>query len=107
MSFYIRHRFGGNDRDPPLESIDELLRELDEDPDDHEHPSVSVVHESDWALAVYSNGLVTLENVEDLEIDPRHMTIKRRDEARPLLRALAQGQLPEVFAAPWRPGYGG
>jgi hypothetical protein len=105
MSFYVRHRFGGNDRDPPLESLDELLLELDQDPEDDEHASVSVVHETAWAVAVYSSGLVTLENVEDLDVDPRHLRVERRDEARPLLRALAQGQLSEVFAMPWEPGY--
>ena len=50
MSFYVKHRFGGNDRDPPLSMLVDLVRELDEDPDDREHVSVSVVHESDWAI---------------------------------------------------------
>jgi len=107
MSFYVRHRFGGNDRDPSLETLDELLRELDHNPNDREHPSISVVHESDWAVAVYANGLVTLENVVDLEAEPRHLNIEKRTDARPLLTALAQGRLDEVFAAPWKPGYGG
>jgi hypothetical protein len=54
------------------------LSELDEDPADREHVSVSVVHESDWTVAVYSGGLVTLENVEDLDSQPRHMHVSSR-----------------------------
>jgi hypothetical protein len=107
MSFYFSHRFGGDDRDPPLAELDALLAELDSYPDDHEHPNVSVVHESDWAISVYTSGLVTLENVEDLEVEPRHLFPNSRGEVRDMLEALAEGRLDEVFAAPWQPGYGG
>jgi hypothetical protein len=48
MSFYVSHRFGGDDADPQLSSLTELLGELDEHADDGEHVRVSVVHESDW-----------------------------------------------------------
>jgi hypothetical protein len=37
VSFYVRHRYGGNDRDPPLESLDALQDEVDQDPLDEEH----------------------------------------------------------------------
>jgi hypothetical protein len=106
MSFYTRHRFGGNDRDPPLDAIAELLTELDEDPSDVEHDSVSVVHESDWAIAAYSGGLVTLEDVEDLDKEPRHMVVDDREKVLQLFRAVADGRLAEVFDEPWQPGYG-
>jgi hypothetical protein len=105
MSFYIRHRFGGDDRDPPPEALDALLAELDEDPDDTEHPDVGVVHESDWAISVYANGLVTLENVEDLDIEPRHLRAVDRSDARRLLALMAQGRLEEILADQWEPGY--
>lgn len=106
MTFFVRHRFGGSDRDPPLETLGALLDELDEDPDDQEHTSVSVTHESDWAVAVYAGGLVTLENVEELGVPPRHMVVGDRERILGLLERLAEGRLEEVFAEQWRPGYG-
>jgi hypothetical protein len=106
MSFYISHRFGGNDRDPPLDALADLLDELDEDPGDVEHTSVTVVHESDWAIAAYTGGLVTLEDVEDLDKEPRHMIVNDRERVLRLFRAVAEGRLAEVFDEPWKPGYG-
>jgi hypothetical protein len=106
MSFYVRHRFGGNDRDPPLSALVDLLRELNEDPEDREHVSVSVVHESGWGIAAYSGGLVTLEKVEDLESEPRHMRIGERDQVLRLFVSVAEGRVEDVFTEPWQPGYG-
>lgn len=106
MSYYVRHRFGGNDSNPPLEALDDLVRERDDDREDLEHPSVSVVHDSDWAVAAYTDGLVTLEHLEDFEIEPRHLSNQEREAARRLLATLAAGRLDEVFAHPWQPGYG-
>ncbi len=107
MSFYISHRFGGDDPDPPPGALADLLAELDEDPDDEEHVSVSVVHESHWAISAFAGGLVALENVEDFEVAPRHMRGVERDEILVLFEALADGRLDDVFARPWKPGYGG
>ena len=106
MSFHINHRYGGADGDVPLQALDSLIAELHEDPTDIEHPCVSLVHESGWALGVYVSGVVTLENVEDLAIEPRHMQLRRPEAARGLLEALARGQLDRVFSADWVPGYG-
>lgn len=103
MSFYVRHRHGGNDRDPPLRSLPALLSELDEDPSDIEHVSVSVVHDSNWALASYG-GRLTLEHLEELDIEPRHLRADKATQLR-LFAALADGRLDEVFAEPWHPGY--
>jgi hypothetical protein len=103
---YIRHRLGGNDRDPSLEALRTLLRELDEDPADVEHESVSVVHDSDWALAAYVGGLVTLEHLEDPMVQPRHLRVENDSETLRLFSALAEGRLDEVFAKPWQLGYG-
>ena len=52
MSFFVSHRMGGDDRDPPFAALNELLDEVEEDPDDIEHFSIAVVHESDWWLGV-------------------------------------------------------
>jgi hypothetical protein len=53
VGFHIRHRYGGNDPNPPLEAMPALLDEVDEDPGDHEHVGVGVVHESGWAIGGY------------------------------------------------------
>jgi hypothetical protein len=39
--FHTRHRFGGSESDPPLESLAALLDEVDEDPADVEHRGVA------------------------------------------------------------------
>jgi hypothetical protein len=106
MSFRVVHRYGANDRDPPLETLASLVSELDEDPDDIEHTSVGVVHESDWSIEAFINGLVTLEHLEELDIEPRHLYVSNRDEAVQLLRTAAEGRFDELFAEPWQPGYG-
>jgi len=107
MSFYIRHRFGNSDRDVPLQALHDLLDEVDDDPSDREHVGVSVVHESDWCVAVYPGWVVTLENVEDLETEPRHMKVGNdREYVLSLLRAVAEGDLATLNEQPWLPGYG-
>ena len=107
VSFFVRHRYGGDDRDPPLESLGALLDEVDEDPSDPEHISVSVVHESDWAVGVYPGWRVTYENVEELDLEPRHLEAgSDREYVLRLMRAAAEGDRPTLEAQPWRPGYG-
>jgi hypothetical protein len=107
VSFYVRHRYGGNDRDPPFESFGALLDEVDEDPSDQEHFSVSVVHESDWALSVYPGWRVIYENVEDLDLEPRHLEAgSDRTYVLRLMRAAAEGDGQTLDAQTWIPGYG-
>jgi hypothetical protein len=67
---------------------------------------VSVVHESEWAIAAYVGGLVTLENVEELGVQPRHMRLGDPNQILRLFGAVAEGRLDEVFTEPWQPGYG-
>jgi hypothetical protein len=107
VSFYVRHRHGGNDRDVSLAALEDLLDEVDEDSSDVEHPSVSVVHESDWCVAVYPGWVVTFENVEDLDVEPRHIEVGQdRDYVVRLLRAAAEGELTLLERQLWKPGYG-
>ena len=107
MSFFISHRWGGDDRDPPLGVIPALLAELDDHADDVEHGSVSVTHESEWAISVTVNGFVYFENVEELGHGPFHLPEGRGSvDVVALLEALALGRLDEVRRAPWQPGYG-
>ncbi len=70
MAFHITHRLGAMTR-PAAIGLSSLLNELKEHPEDQEHCSVSVTHESEWCLAAYGGGYVTWENLEDGP--PRHM----------------------------------
>lgn len=107
VGFHVRHRYGGNDPSPPLETLPALLDEVDDDPLDREHAGVSVVHESGWAIGVYTGWVVTYENVEELEVEPRHLEVgaDRRQVLR-LMQAAAEGDLPTLDAQSWNPGYG-
>ena len=42
MSYFITHRYGSMDREPPLSVLRELLAELEERPEDTEHGSVAL-----------------------------------------------------------------
>ncbi len=92
---------GAMDQDTSDEALDRLLDELSTA--DEEHPDVSVTDESEWCLNVYRSGHIVWENLEEGE--PRHMLHVQRGEARRLLGLVARGELAEVEAQPWRPGY--
>src|SRR5688572_16178930 len=95
MSFFIYHRLGASERDPAPTIFPRLLDELDEGLDDEDHTSVSVIHETEWALGFYRGGYVTFENVEE-DGEPRHMRGVSREKAIELMQALAQGELEAV-----------
>lgn len=61
MSFFINHRFGGTERDPPASIFPLLLDELEVRLEDEEHTSISVIHESEWGLGVYYGGYVIFD----------------------------------------------
>jgi hypothetical protein len=74
---------------------------------DREHAGVGVVHESGWAVGVYTGWLVTFENVEELEVEPRHLEVGAdRGQVLRLMQAAAEGDLPMLEAQPWSLGYG-
>jgi hypothetical protein len=106
VSFLISHRYGGDDRDPPLTALGPLLDEVDQDPADIEHTSVSVTHESGWCLGIYKSWRVTLENLDDLDVQPRHLNLGA-DRAAVLepMRTTADGGLESLFTRDWQPGY--
>jgi len=106
VAFYISHRYGDDNADPPLAPLSASLGEVDEDPNDQEHVGVAVVHESGWAIGVYSGWIVTLENVEELDIEPRHMVAgSDRELVLALMRAAAEGALAVLEAQRWGAGY--
>jgi hypothetical protein len=106
MAFHISHRYGGDDPNPPFTAFEALLDEVEEDPRDIEHVGVGVVHESGWAIEVYAGWTVVFENVEDLDVAPRHIVVGRdRERVLGLMRAAAEGEVASLEAEPWQPGY--
>lgn len=87
----------------PREAFPGLLRELEADPADHEHKSVSVTHESEWCLSAHRGGYIVFENLEEGE--PRHMTDVPSEKIVALWHLLADGDLDALESEPWRPGY--
>ena len=106
VSFFISHRYYDDEREPHLDSLPGWLTELDERLEDVEHDSVAMTHETGWTIEISTDGRVTLENVEDLDVEPRHLPgIPSRQRLMPLLAALARGAMAEVERAPWERGY--
>lgn len=104
MSFLVYHRSGVSERDPPMSAFGQLLDELDEKPEDEEHTSISVIHESEWGLGCFRGGYVTYEHVEG-EGQPRHMTDLSRERVLRLMQHVANGELTKLEEEPWRTGY--
>lgn len=102
MSFHVTHRDGSMES-MPQSAFPDLLAELDGDPADEEHASVSVSHESEWSLGAYPGGYLVFENLEDGE--PRHMTGVSAEKIVSLWCLLADGNLPALEKEPWQPGY--
>jgi len=86
--------------DPPFDSVEALLDELDDI--DAEHPDVALSHESGWGLSAFPSGRLLYENVEDLTVEPRQMVLDR-DLVKDLFRALAIGDLERLEAENWQP----
>jgi len=103
MAFHVTHRYGNMNSDPPLTSLPGLLQELNERPEDTEHGSVGVTHESEWCMSVSSGGYVILEHLE--EGGERHMRGVSDTKILDLWSRLARGDIASVKAEPWTPGY--
>lgn len=95
-------RWDGDEREPTVTRLREVLAEFDAE--DDEHPSVSLTHESEWSLGAYSGGLLVWENVE-VGDNPRHMNGVTRERVLELWAKLAEGRIDELEAEPWLPGY--
>ena len=106
MAFHARGRWGGDERNPPVERLRELLQELDIEIEDIEHPDVALTHETEWCLGAYPSGLLVWENLEDGDPNPRHMNGVSREKVLALWLKLAEGDMAAVEAEPWLPGYG-
>ncbi len=102
VTYFVSTRWGGDERDVTIERMREILSELDAV--DIEHPNVALTHETEWALGVYSKGLVIWENVER-DNEPRHMNEVSRDRVLDLWIKLSAGKITEIDTEPWLPGY--
>ena len=91
------------DRDPPLEQLPFLLAELNDRPEDTEHGSVSLTHESEWSLSVSRDGHAIFEQLENG--GERHMPSVAPEEIMRMWRLLAAGKIEELKAMAWLPGY--
>jgi len=101
VAFHVSTRWGGDESEPTVERMREVLAELNAE--DIEHQSVSLTHESEWCLGAYPGGLLVWENLEAGE--PRHMNNVTRERVLALWLKLAEGRLDEIEAEPWLPGY--
>ena len=105
MSFHVSTRWGGEELEPTEARMREILAELDAE--DDEHPDVYLRHESGWCLSAYGT-LLIWENVNegvDGEPQPRHMNEVSRGRVLELWLKLANGQVEEIEAEQWLPGY--
>ena len=102
MSFFISHIWDDDERDPPLEKLEQLYAEKDDG--DIEHFGVSVIHETEWCLTLHPNSDLVWENLEDGH-NPRHMKDVPRDKVLDLWRNLAQGNFARIESEPWLEGY--
>jgi hypothetical protein len=103
VSFTITHRYGAMDRDPPLEQLPMLLAELDKRPEDTEHGSVALTHESEWCLSVARGGYVVFEHLENG--GERHMNSVSPEDIIRMWNLLAVGRIADLEAMAWAPGY--
>ena len=106
MRFFARHRWGKSEASTNDGIVEVLVGELDAPGHDDEHVEVSVRLPSGWAVGCYPSGLVVIENVEDLDVPPRHLAGVSRGEAGRIMTLLVRGELDALEALPWRKGYG-
>lgn len=102
MGFRATTRWGGDETEPTVERLREILAQLDAE--DEEHHSVSLTHETEWYLAAYPNGSLIWENAEAAD-NPRHMNGVARERVLELWIKLSRGMLDEVELEPWLSGY--
>ena len=103
MAFHIIHRFGNMDGPQDIADLRDLLSELEEDPEDEEHTSVAVSHESEWCLSAFHGGYVIFEHLENG--GERHMRGISDDQIIQLWTCLAMGDIQTIEQASWTPGY--
>src|SRR5262245_49652712 len=119
MGFSARGRWSSSESNPTIGRLREILRELDIETGDFEHPDVSLKHETEWCLSAFLSGLLVWQNVGDdsEDADPipddelvrymkgvRHMKGVSRQKVLELWLRLAAGDIAAVDAEPSLPG---
>ena len=94
---------GISELNPDDTRMQELIAQLDlPDFEEAEHPDLSLTHDpSGWALTLYPSGIVTYENLDDDDHQPRFMTGILRAKALHLWKALARGDIEGLLKLPW------
>ncbi|MGV3661957.1 MAG: hypothetical protein ACO1TE_17365 [Prosthecobacter sp.] len=103
MSFYAIERWGESEDLPSEERMRGLLATLDIP--DPEHPDVSLSHEDGWTLSFHEGGLAVWENVENLDLEPRHMSDVSREDALRWWLMLSKGDMESIERLPWKQGH--
>ena len=103
MAFHITHRYGSMDGPQSVSAFPALLHELDDRPEDTEHGSVAVSHESEWCISVSRGGYVIFEHLEDG--GERHMRDVPEAKIIELWTRLSEGDITTIEQEPWIPGY--
>jgi hypothetical protein len=100
MTFVVTHLHGEMDDDPPVESLPDLLGELDSA--DAEHGTVAVgAGDSGWTLSAYPDGRLLWEDVEEGD-EELELTDVSREEMVRLFGLVARGDLQAVHDLPWK-----
>lgn len=104
MSITFTHRDGGMERGTEAD-VPSLVAELD-GPIDDEHPDVSVTDNvSSWIVSAFQDGTLVLENLDDSDVQPRHLQDVSRAEMIQVMVLLARGDLTALQRLDWLPGY--
>ena len=103
MAFHLVHRYGSMTPGGLFSNFAALLRELKDRPEDTEHGSVAVTHESEWSVSVSRGGYVIFENLETG--GERHMNAVPARKIFELWRCVAKGDIAALEKEPWVPGY--
>ncbi|MEV4915963.1 hypothetical protein AB0K47_04005 [Streptomyces tirandamycinicus] len=104
MSITFTHRDGGME-DGTEAGVPSLVAELD-GPIDDEHPDVSVTDDdSSWIVSAFQDGTLVLENLEDNDVQPRHLQHVSRAEMIRVMAIMVRGDLAALQQLDWLPGY--
>ena len=94
---------GISELNPDEARMQKLIAQLDlPDFEEADHPDLSLVHDpSGWTLTLYPSGIVTYENLDDDDDQPRFMTGILRAKALHLWKSLARGDVEGLKQLPW------
>ncbi len=94
---------GVSELNPNEARMEQLIAQLEmPDFEEADHPDISLVHDtSGWVLTLYPSGIVTYENLDDDDDQPRFMTGILKAKALQLWKSLARGDIDALNQLPW------